>query len=99
MTKGNIVSFFYKRYTSSKDGQSVYGCLLAWPESGTVIRFGAAVNSSSTTVTLLGSSVGPLTWHSMSASGGIIVDISNIKIYSLASDWAWVFKLQNITPK
>jgi hypothetical protein len=77
----------------------VYACLLAWPETGTVIRFGAAVSSSNTTVTLLGSSLGPLKWRSEGASGGIIVDISNVKIYSLASDWAWVFKLQNITPK
>ncbi len=77
----------------------MYACLLAWPETGTVIRFGAAVSSSNTTVTLLGSSLGPLKWRSEGASGGIIVDISNVKIYSLASDWAWVFKLQNITPK
>jgi hypothetical protein len=40
-----------------------------------------------------------LTWRSAGASGGIIIDVSNVKIYSLASDWAWVFKLQNITPK
>ncbi len=77
----------------------MYACLLAWPETGTVIRFGAAVSSSSTTVTLLGSSLGPLKWRSEGASGGIIVDISNVKIYSLANDWVWVFKLQNITPK
>jgi hypothetical protein len=50
-------------------------------------------------VTLLGSSGGPLTWRSAGASGGIIIDVSNVKIYSLASDWAWVFKLQNVTPK
>jgi hypothetical protein len=57
------------------------------------------VTSASTTVTLLGSSDGPLKWRSAGESGGIIIDVSNVKIYTLASDWAWVFKLQNITPK
>jgi hypothetical protein len=64
----------------------VYTILLVWPSDTTEITIGAPVSSSSTTVTLLGSS-------------GIIIDVSNIKIYSLASDWAWVFKLQNVTPK
>ncbi|CAF4616822.1 unnamed protein product, partial [Rotaria sp. Silwood2] len=43
------------------------------------------------------SDVGPLNWRSASESGGIIIDVSNIKIYSLASDWAWVFKLENVS--
>jgi hypothetical protein len=93
------IYFLYDRYTSSKDGQSVYASLLVWPNSTSEITLGAPVSSSSTTVTLLGSSGGPLNWRSAGASGGIIIDVSNIKIYSLASDWAWVFKLQNITPK
>jgi hypothetical protein len=50
-------------------------------------------------VTLLGSTTGPLSWRSAGASGGIIIDVSNIKLHTLVSDWAWVFKLQNITPK
>jgi alpha-L-fucosidase len=86
-------------YTSSKDGQSIYASLLVWPSGTTEITLGAPVTSASTTVTLLGSSGGPLTWRSAGASGGIIIDVSSVKIYSLASDWAWVFKLQNITPK
>ncbi|CAF1576485.1 unnamed protein product, partial [Adineta steineri] len=65
----------------------------------TEITLGAPVSSASTIVTLLGSNIGPLKWRAASGSGGIIIDISNIKMYSLASDWAWVFKLQNITPK
>jgi hypothetical protein len=92
-------SLFYERYTSSKDGQSVYASLLVWQKNTNEITLGAPVSSSSTTVTLLGSSGGPLTWRPAGASGGIIIDVSNVKIYSLASDWAWVFKLQNITPK
>ncbi len=92
-------SLFYERYTSSKDGQSVYASLLVWPNNTTEITLGAPVSSSSTTVTLLGSIGGPLSWRSAGASGGIIIDVSTVKIYSLASDWAWVFKLQNITPK
>ncbi|CAF3810942.1 unnamed protein product [Rotaria sordida] len=86
-------------YTSSKDNQTVYASLLVWPNNTTEILLGAPVSSSNTTVTLLGSNVGPLNWRSASESGGIIIDVSNIEAYSLASDWAWIFKLQNITPK
>ncbi|CAF0972639.1 unnamed protein product [Rotaria sp. Silwood1] len=86
-------------YTSSKDKQYVYASLLVWPNDTAEITLGAPVSSGSTRVTLLGSDVGPLKWRSAGASGGIIIDVSNIKIYSLASDWAWVFKLENITPK
>ena len=50
-------------------------------------------------MTVLGSSAGPLKWQSSGASGGMIIDVSTVKSYSLASDWAWVFKLQNVTPK
>jgi hypothetical protein len=79
--------------------QSVYASLLSWPGGTTQITLGAPVTSASTTVTLLGSMDGPLKWQSAGASGGIIIDVSTVKIYSLASDWAWVFKLQNVTPK
>jgi hypothetical protein len=77
----------------------VYASLLVWPSTETEVTLGAPVSSASTTVTLLGSSAGPLKWRSAGESGGIIIDVSTIKSYSLASDWAWVFKLQNITPK
>ena len=87
------------RYTQSKDKQSVYGSLLAWPANTTQVTLGAPVTSDSTTVTLLGSSDGPLKWTSGGAAGGIVIDVSSVKINSLASDWAWVFKLQNVTPK
>ncbi len=78
--------FFSSRYTQSKDNQSVYASLLVWPNTTTEITLGAPVTSSSTTVTLLGSSDGPLKWRSAGESGGIIIDVSNLKIYSLASD-------------
>ncbi len=77
----------------------MYACLLQWSNETTEITLGAPLNSSSTTVTLLGSSVGPLKWRPASTSGGIIIDVSNIEIYSLASDWAWVFKLTNVSGK
>ena len=56
------------------------------------------MTSTSTTVDLLGYSGTPITWKTGGASG-IVIDISNVKLNSLASDWAWVFKLQNVTPK
>jgi hypothetical protein len=47
------ISFLYDRYTSSKDGQSVYASLLVWPNTTTEITLGAPVSSSSTTVTIV----------------------------------------------
>ncbi|CAF3942017.1 unnamed protein product, partial [Rotaria magnacalcarata] len=85
-------------YTSSKDKEFVYASLLDWQKNTSEILLGAPVSSSSTRVTLLGSDMVPLNWHPASASGGIVIDVSNVKIYSLATDWAWVFKLENITP-
>jgi hypothetical protein len=71
-------SFFSDRYTSSKDGQSVYASLLTWPNNSTEITLGEPVSLASTTVTLLGSNDDALKWRSAGASG-IIIDVSNIK--------------------
>ena len=84
------------RYTSSKDNQYVYASLLVWPKNSTEVTLGAPVSSSSTRVTLLGSDGSPLMWKSGGASSGIIIDVSSVKIYALASDWTWVFKLENV---
>jgi alpha-L-fucosidase len=86
-------------YTSSKDGKSVYASLLRWPSTTSEVTLGAVVSSSSTVVTLLASSAGSLSWRAASETGGIVIDVSNIKSYSLRSDWAWVFKLENISAK
>ena len=77
----------------------MYASLLVWPKNGTEVTLGAPVSTADTQVTLLGSSAGPLKWRAAGGSSGIIIDVSNVKIYSLASDWAWVFKLQKITAK
>ena len=92
--------FFYcLRYTSSNDTEIVYAFLLKWPSNTTEILFGAPVSSSNTIVTLLGSTVGPLTWRGIEGKSSMIIDVSNIQIYSLESDWVWVFKLQHISAK
>lgn len=93
-----LLSFsVYLRYTSSRDNQSIYACLLQWPNTTAEVLLGAPISSSNTTVTLLSSSIGLLKWRPASASGGIVIDVSNIDIYSLSSDWAWVFKLTHVS--
>ena len=87
------------RYTSSNDGQSVYACLLIWPQNTTEVLLGAPAGSASTSVKLLGSNQGFLTWSRASTIGGMIIDVSNIEVHSLKSDWTWVFKLQNISAR
>jgi hypothetical protein len=68
---------FYERYTSSKDGQSVYASLLVWLNDSTEITLGATVSSSNTRITLLGSDIGPLKWHPVSVTDGIVIDVFN----------------------
>jgi hypothetical protein len=97
--KKNFYLFFHHRYTSSKDNQTIYAFLLDWPSNTTEILLGAPISSSTTTVTLLGSSVGPLNWRATGKNSGIIIDVSNVTIYSFERDWVWVFKLKNITGK
>jgi hypothetical protein len=77
----------------------VYASLLVWPKATSEVMLGAVLSSANTRVTLLGSTLGPLSWKAASASGGIVIDVSNVKLYSLASDWAWVFKLENVNAK
>lgn len=88
--------FSHFRYTQSKDGEFVYASVLVWPDNSTEITLGTPVSSASTRVTLLGSNMGPLKWRPVNTTGGMIIDVSNVKIYSLASDWAWVFKFENV---
>ncbi|CAF1277294.1 unnamed protein product [Rotaria sordida] len=72
---------------------------LSFQKNTIELILGAPISSSNTSITLLGSDVGSLSWRSAGTSGGIVIELSNIKICSLASNWAWVFKLQNVTPK
>jgi len=83
----NDFALFYERYTSSKDEQSLYASLLVWSKNITEITYAERISSSNTRVTLFGSNTGPLSWRSAGARGVIIIDISNVKIYSLANDW------------
>jgi len=88
--------YFCFRYTLSKDGRFVYAFLLRWPNDDTAeIILGAPVSSSTTVVTLLGSNDGSLPWRAASVSGGIVIDVSNVKLNLLASEWVWTFKLEN----
>lgn len=86
------------RYTSSKDGKWIYAFLLIWPKYATEIILSAPLPTSNTVVTLLGSTVGSLQWSMAMGDGGIVIDVSNIRLHSLRSNWIWVFKLENVLP-
>jgi hypothetical protein len=91
-------NFFHFRYTSSKDGRFVYAFLLIWPKNTTEITLGAPLSSPTTVVTLLGSSGDPLPWRVANGTHGIAIDVSNVKLNLLQSDWTWAFKLENLLP-
>jgi len=82
----------YVWYTS-KDA-SVYAISLAWPKDN-MLTLGAATATPQTTVSMLGYK-GALKWMSLGPSGGIIVSIPSIPVDQLPSEWAWVFKLDNL---
>ena len=70
--------------------------MLVWPKDSSEVALGALVSTDDTRVTLLGSNMGPLKWRFSLESSGIVIDVSDVQIYSLASDWVWVFKLENV---
>jgi len=92
----NIQCPFMLRYTSKKSasGTSVYAISLAWPKDN-MLTLAAATATKQTSVSLLGYT-GNLNWTSLSPSGGIIVSIPSISVDQLPSEWAWVFKLDNL---
>ncbi|CAF1229060.1 unnamed protein product [Didymodactylos carnosus] len=85
-------------YTTSKDGKLVYASLLVWPTDSTTVLLGAPIPTCNTKVTILGREKA-INWRPSEQTSGIILDISDIKAYSLPNDWIWVFKLENIDVK
>jgi hypothetical protein len=67
---------------------------LKYPTNHTVY-ISAPKPNKSTKVTLLGYD-GIVNWSSP-ADGGIMIDLSNIDQSKLASQWAWAFKLVNLS--
>ena len=81
-----------KRYTSK--GGAVYAILLEYP-TNQAVYISAPKPNKSTKVTLLGYD-GQINWSSP-AEGGIEIDLSNVDQSKLASQWAWSFKLVNLS--
>ncbi|CAF0903823.1 unnamed protein product [Adineta ricciae] len=83
-------------YTSSKDGRYVYAFLLMWPKNITEITLGAPLPSANTVVTMLGSNDRSIPWKVGSDNRGMMIDISNVKLHLLESQWVWVFRLTDL---
>ena len=87
----------YVWYTSKKSssGVSVYAISLAWPKDGQLIL--AAVSSSpQMMVTMLGYGAS-LKWNSRGPDEGIVVHVPALADNEMPCQWAWVFKLDNLT--
>jgi len=85
------------RYTSksSSSGVNVYAIALAWPKGGQLV-LGAVSSTPQTVVTMLGYRAN-LKWSRRGPSGGIVVSVPAIHENEMPCDWAWVFKLENLT--
>ena len=77
----------------------MYAFLLVWPNSSTEIALGAPLTTAATTVTLLGSSGGPLPWRASNGTAAIFIDVASVRLHTLASRWIWAFKLENVIPR
>jgi alpha-L-fucosidase len=88
---------YCSRYTMASDGQLVFATLLLWPTNTSEVSLAAPITRTTTRVVLLASSPIDVPWRALAARrSGIILDLSHIKAYSLANNWAWVFQLTNI---
>ena len=86
-------------YTQGVDGTpytTIYAIYtpLEYPSDASQIFLGAPTNTPTTVVSLLGYS-GDIQW-TVSETGGIVIDLSNIDINSLPSKWAWAFRLTDV---
>lgn len=78
----------------TKKSSSVYAILLKYPQD-LKVELAAPVVTSSTQVTMLGYNT-LIQWVSAPTGTGIILDLTPVNKLDLPSEWAWVFKLQDI---
>ncbi|EDO47582.1 predicted protein [Nematostella vectensis] len=79
-------------YTSTTE--AVYAIALDWPSSGHLL-LGQPITAKDTVVTMLGLS-GNFAW-TPGNKRGIVIDIPGIPVNKLPTEWAWVFKLVNVS--
>ena len=78
----------------TQNNGNVYATLLIYPQDSKVV-LGAPLTTKTTMVSMLGFS-GTISWIPAASGPGLTIDLSNITFPYLPSQFAWVFKLQNV---
>lgn len=81
-------------YTTNTN-DDVYAILLKYPVNDRKVTLRSPTLTESTTITLVGFT-GTLQWVGP-AEGGILIDLSSVNDAQIINNWAWVFKLRNVT--
>lgn len=81
-------------YTTNAN-DDVYAILLKYPVNDRKVTLRSPTLTESTAITLVGYT-GTLQWVGP-AEGGILIDLSSINDAQIINNWAWVFKLRNVT--
>ena len=74
----------------------VYSILLKYPADTSKVELYGQIVSAQTKVTMLGYS-GVIQWKTSASGPGIIIDLTGVNIIDTPSQWAWVFKLENVS--
>ena len=83
---------WYTSKVSPVEGRVVYGVLLQWPQSGR-LEVSSPEAGKETSVTLLGSSAGPLQYEV--GVGSLTIELPDITHSGLR--WAWVLKFSHLS--
>ena len=79
---------------TSKDNIA-YAIMLQWPRGNTLELMAPVADTALTKVAMLGLSV-DIEWKQGTGGKGMVVQMPQVPITKLPSDWAWVLKLSNV---
>ena len=85
--------FRYTKQSTSKP--AVYAFVLDWPKGGN-LTLGAPSVTETTVITLLGYP-SPLTYKPNPTGSGVFINIPKIGFDEMPCDYAWVFKMTNLS--
>jgi alpha-L-fucosidase len=88
-----LSNVFPPRYTSKDD--VVYAIVLQWPRSNTLELMAPVADPHHTKVAMLGLNM-DIEWKQGTGGKGMVIQMPQVPVTKLPSNWAWVLKLANV---
>jgi alpha-L-fucosidase len=88
-----LLTGFFPRYTSKDD--VVYAIVLQWPRGKTLELMAPVADPDHTKVAMLGLNM-DIEWKRGTRRKGMVIQMPQVPVTKLPSDWAWVLKLANV---